>query len=294
MANTVGTLNLLQSVVDHDVELEKFDTAGTSEEYGNVHEAVAHHHDFDELGGLILHERSPINPKSIYATAKVAADFLTMNYHDAYGLPGRRHAHVQQLRAAPEPALRHGDDHHPGARARPEIELGALEPLRDFCFCTDGVRGHLTVAAKGIPGDVYVYGQGENISMADWVEHDPPRRRRGRLLAGRPPRRHDDRALAAGRDRGDGAARRLREAARARRAGSRRSRGRRASSARSLVRREPRGWIGRVDWLTRQASRRRERILVTGGGGFLGSHLVERLRDARRRASSSRAAPTST
>jgi dTDP-glucose 4,6-dehydratase len=69
MANTVGTLNLLQSIVDHDVELEKFDTAGTSEEYGNVRENVAHHHDFDDLGSLILHERSPINPKSIYATA---------------------------------------------------------------------------------------------------------------------------------------------------------------------------------------------------------------------------------
>ena len=48
MANTVGTLNLLQSVVDWGLELEKFDTAGTSEEYGNVREAVAHHHDFDE------------------------------------------------------------------------------------------------------------------------------------------------------------------------------------------------------------------------------------------------------
>ena len=30
------------------------------------------------------------------------------------------------------------------------------------------MRGHLTVAAHGMPGDVYVYGQGENISMADW------------------------------------------------------------------------------------------------------------------------------
>ncbi|MFO7855499.1 MAG: GDP-mannose 4,6-dehydratase, partial [Paracoccaceae bacterium] len=27
------------------------------------------------------------NPTSIYATSKLAADFLTMNYHDAYGLP---------------------------------------------------------------------------------------------------------------------------------------------------------------------------------------------------------------
>ena len=88
MANTVGTLNLLQSIVDTGLEIEKFDTAGTSEEYGNVRDDVAHHHDFDDDGGLILHERSPINPKSIYATAKVAADFLTMNYHDAFGLPG--------------------------------------------------------------------------------------------------------------------------------------------------------------------------------------------------------------
>ena len=56
------------------------------------------------------------------------------------------------------------------ALERDEIELGQLDPLRDFCFCTDGVRGHLTVAAQGIPGDVYVYGQGENISMEDWSE----------------------------------------------------------------------------------------------------------------------------
>jgi len=76
------------AVVDAGLELEKFDTAGTSEEYGNVRESVSDHHDFDESGGLILHERSPINPKSVYATAKVAADFLTMNYHDAFGVPG--------------------------------------------------------------------------------------------------------------------------------------------------------------------------------------------------------------
>jgi len=87
-ANILGTLNLLQAIVDWELELEKFDTAGTSEEYGNVREGVADQHDFDDAGGLILHERSPINPKSIYATSKVAADFLTMNYHDAFGVPG--------------------------------------------------------------------------------------------------------------------------------------------------------------------------------------------------------------
>jgi dTDP-glucose 4,6-dehydratase len=169
MANTVGTLNLLQSVVDHGVELEKFDTAGTSEEYGNVRESVSHHHDFDELGGLILHERSPINPKSIYATAKVAADFLTMNYFDAFGLPGVVTRMFNNYGPRQNPRYVTGTI-ITQALTRPEVELGALEPLRDFCFCTDGVRGHLTVTAHGIAGDHYVYGQGQNISMRDWSE----------------------------------------------------------------------------------------------------------------------------
>jgi dTDP-glucose 4,6-dehydratase len=169
MANTIGTLNLLQSVVDHGLELEKFDTAGTSEEYGNVRESVAHHHDFDDAGGLILHERSPINPKSIYATAKVAADFLTMNYHDAFGVPGVVTRMFNNYGPRQNPRYVTGTIISQ-ALTRTEILLGALEPLRDFCFCTDGVRGHLTVAAHGVPGDVYVYGQGENISMQDWTD----------------------------------------------------------------------------------------------------------------------------
>jgi dTDP-glucose 4,6-dehydratase len=169
MANTVGTLNLLQSIVDNGLELEKFDTAGTSEEYGNVREAVAHHHDFGEDGALILHERSPINPKSIYATAKVAADFLTMNYHDAYGVPGVVTRMFNNYGPRQNPRYVTGTI-ITQALERETIELGALEPMRDFCFCADGVRGHLTVAAKGIPGDVYVYGQGKNITMKDWSD----------------------------------------------------------------------------------------------------------------------------
>jgi dTDP-glucose 4,6-dehydratase len=169
MTNTVGTLNLLQSIVDNGLELEKFDTAGTSEEYGNPHESVAHHHDFDEDGGLILHERSPINPKSIYATSKVAADFLTMNYHDAFGVPGVVTRMFNNYGPRQNPRYVTGTI-ITQALTRPVVELGQLEPLRDFCFCCDGVRGHLMVAAQGIPGDLYVYGQGSNISMRDWAD----------------------------------------------------------------------------------------------------------------------------
>ncbi len=168
VANTIGTLNLLQSIVDNELELEKFDTAGTSEEYGNVHEQVRHHHDFDEAGSLILHERSPINPKSIYATSKVAADFLTMNYHDAFGLPGVVTRMFNNYGPRQNPRYVTGTI-ITQALERETIELGQLDPMRDFCFCTDGVRGHLTVAAKGVPGDLYVYGQGKNVAMGDWA-----------------------------------------------------------------------------------------------------------------------------
>ncbi len=131
-------------------------------------ESVAHHHDFDNAGSLILHERSPINPKSIYATSKVAADFLTMNFHDAYGIPAVVTRMFNNYGPRQNPRYVTGTI-ITQALERETIELGQLDPLRDFCFCTDGVRGHLTVAAHGTPGDVYVYGQGENISMADWV-----------------------------------------------------------------------------------------------------------------------------
>ncbi|HSK15293.1 MAG TPA: GDP-mannose 4,6-dehydratase [Gaiellaceae bacterium] len=168
MANTVGTLNLLQSIVDWGVELEKLNTAGTSEEYGNVREAVAHHHDYDRDGSLILHERSPLNPKSVYATAKVAADFLTMNYHDAYGVPGVVTRMFNNYGPRQNPRYLTGTV-ITQALERDRVELGNLDPMRDFCYCADGVRGHLAVTLKGVPGDVYCYGQGRNISVRDWA-----------------------------------------------------------------------------------------------------------------------------
>jgi dTDP-glucose 4,6-dehydratase len=168
MANTVGTLNLLQAIVDAGLELEKLNTAGTSEEYGDVREAVAHHHDFDDDGGVVLHERSPLNPKSIYATAKVAADFLTMNYHDAYGVPGVVTRMFNNYGPRQNPRYVTGTI-ITQALERDEVELGNLTPMRDFCYCTDGVRGHLAVTLNGIPGDVYCYGQGRNISVGEWA-----------------------------------------------------------------------------------------------------------------------------
>ena len=166
--NVLGTLNLLQSIVDHRVELEKLSTSGTSEEYGNVRDGARTRHSFDDDGGLVLHEESPLNPKSVYATSKLAADFLTVNFHDAYGVP----AVVTRMFNTYGP--RQSPRYITGtvitqALERDVVEIGNLEPERDFVYCGDSVRAHLLVGIHGRPGDVYCFGQGEHVAIGDWA-----------------------------------------------------------------------------------------------------------------------------
>jgi dTDP-glucose 4,6-dehydratase len=167
--NVNGTLNLLQSIVDLDLDIAKFDTAGTSEEYGNVREEMQHNHEFDEDGRVLLSERSPVNPTSVYATSKLVADFLTMNYHDAYGLPTVTTRMFNNYGPRQNPRYITGTI-ITQALERDIVELGNLSPKRDMCYVADGVRGHLHVALEGTLGEQYVYGYGENISMREWAD----------------------------------------------------------------------------------------------------------------------------
>jgi dTDP-glucose 4,6-dehydratase len=167
-SNVVGTLNVLQSIVDHRLELARLSTSGTSEEYGNVTEGNRAQHAFDEEGGVVLHEHSPLNPMSVYATSKLTADFLTVNFHEAYGLPGivtrmfNNYGPRQNPRYVTSTVITQ-------ALERERVELGTLEPRRDFCFVTDGARAHLLAALHGAPGRAYCFGQGANISIGDWA-----------------------------------------------------------------------------------------------------------------------------
>ena len=73
-----------------------------------------------------------------------------MNYYDAFGVPGVVTRMFNNYGPRQNPRYVTGTI-ITQALTRETIELGALDPLRDFCFCTDGVRGHLTVAAHGEP-----------------------------------------------------------------------------------------------------------------------------------------------
>jgi len=165
--NVLGTINLLQSIVDLDMDVYRVDTAGSSEEYGNVREEMRHHYRFDDNGGLILDEKSPINPQSVYATSKVAEDFLTRNFHRAYGVPGVVTRMFNNYGPRQNPRFVTGTI-VTQALAKDVIQLGYMLAKRDFCFVRDGAMGHIHVALFGEPGDVYVFGHGENVSILEW------------------------------------------------------------------------------------------------------------------------------
>ena len=284
MANTVGTLNLLQSIVDQRTRARE----------------VRHRRHVRGVRQRARGRRAPprLRRRGQPDPARALADQPEVDLRDREGR-GRLPDDELPRRLRRSPASSRGCSTTTG-RARTRATSPArssrrrssarrsssaqLEPLRDFCFCTDGVRGHLTVAAQGIPGDVYVYGQGENISMADWSRPDPPQvgEEHGFWPAGRRvvstaaryrPGASEVMALRVGYEKLN---RETGWEPKVELGGGR-------PPHDPLVRGEPRP-LDRPRRLGVADPRRRDAtILVTGGGGFLGSHLVERLRARGRR-----------
>jgi len=157
-ANFFGTMNTLQAVVDLDLSLRKLTFAGTSEEYGNANKGNKKYTEFSEL-----------NPESPYATAKVAADFICRNYHNAYGIPTvitrmfNNYGPRQNARYVTGTIISQ-------ALTKDKVELGALKPTRDFLYVKDGAKGHMLAAEKGKPGNIYAFGYEGDISIGDWAK----------------------------------------------------------------------------------------------------------------------------
>ena len=101
-----------------------------------------------------------------------------MNYHDAFGVPGVVTRMFNNYGPRQNPRYVTGTIITQALDAT-EIELGELEPLRDFCFCTDGVRGHLTVAAQRHARRRLRLRAGREHLDARLGRPDPPRRRGG-------------------------------------------------------------------------------------------------------------------
>ena len=153
--NVVGTLNVLQAARAGGVE--RVVQMSSSEVYGSAQTVP-------------ISEEHPLNAQSPYAATKIGADQLALSFQRSFELPVvvarpfNTYGPRQSARAIiPSIAAQ--------ALTRDVVELGAVEPTRDFLYVGDNVAGLIrcgTVA--GIEGETLNLGTGTEISIGELAE----------------------------------------------------------------------------------------------------------------------------
>jgi NAD dependent epimerase/dehydratase len=151
--NVRGTLNVLQSCRDFDVE--RVLITSTSEVYGTA-EYVP------------IDEKHPCKPQSPYSATKISADAIALSFYKSFSLPVilarpfNTYGPRQSARAI-IPTIITQLVNKPG-----EIKLGSLRPTRDFNYVEDVCRGFIALAKcdKAI-GSVVNIGSGTEISIEE-------------------------------------------------------------------------------------------------------------------------------
>jgi len=151
--NVRGTLNVLEGA--RRAGVRRFVQTSTSEVYGTP-------------ASLPIVEDHPLKAQSPYAASKVAADQLTLAYHDTYGLPAtilrpfNTYGPRQSVRAVLPTMLRQL------LAGRREIRLGRLDTARDLTFVADTVDGFIRAAvAADIDGRTIQLGTGRSETIGD-------------------------------------------------------------------------------------------------------------------------------
>jgi NAD dependent epimerase/dehydratase len=154
-ANVVGTLNVLEAA--RRSEAVRIVHTSTSEVYGTAQTVP-------------IDEEHPLHPQSPYAASKVGADELALSFQRSFGTPisivrpFNTYGPRQSARAVIPTIVSQ-------ALSRDVIELGAIEPTRDFLYVEDTVRGLLRAAeADGAVGEVINLGTGTEVSIREVAE----------------------------------------------------------------------------------------------------------------------------
>jgi GDP-4-dehydro-6-deoxy-D-mannose reductase len=167
-AETFATNILAQANVLEAVRAERFGprvlVAGSSEEYGLVREEETP-----------VTEEQPLRPLSPYAVSKVAQDTMGYQYWQSYGIP------IIRTRAFNHSGPRRGEIFATSNFARqvveieagrrePLLEVGNLEPRRDFSDVRDIVRGYWALLQRGEAGEVYNLCSGQTWSIQEVLD----------------------------------------------------------------------------------------------------------------------------
>jgi GDPmannose 4,6-dehydratase len=152
----MGTLRMLEAVRTASWPI-RFYQAGSSEMYGKVLETPQS-------------ERTPFNPRSPYAIAKLFAHYLTIDYREAYGIhasngilfnhesPRRGGTFVTRKVTRAVAAILKGDQRH--------LYLGNLDAQRDWGYAPEYVEAMWLMLQQPEPGD-YVIATGEMHSVRE-------------------------------------------------------------------------------------------------------------------------------
>jgi GDPmannose 4,6-dehydratase len=155
----IGTLRMLEAVRTADWPI-RFYQAGSSEMYGNVLETPQN-------------ERTPFNPRSPYAIAKLFAHFMVVDYREAYGLhasngilfnhesPRRGGTFVTRKVTRGIAAILKGEQEH--------IYLGNLDARRDWGYAPEYVEAMWRMLQQPEPDD-YVIATGEMHTVRELCE----------------------------------------------------------------------------------------------------------------------------
>jgi GDPmannose 4,6-dehydratase len=155
----MGTLRLLEAIRTADWPI-RFYQAGSSEMYGRVLESPQT-------------ERTPFNPRSPYAIAKVFAHFMTVDYREAYSLhasngilfnhesPRRGGTFVTRKVTQGIAAILAGSAEH--------LYLGNLDARRDWGYAREYVEAMWLMLQQDQPDD-YVIATGEMHTVRELCE----------------------------------------------------------------------------------------------------------------------------
>jgi dTDP-glucose 4,6-dehydratase len=154
--NINGTLNVLQAA--RKLGTQRVVCTSTSETYGTAQ-------------FVPITEAHPLNGQSPYAATKIGADQLALSFYQSFDLPVtvlrpfNTYGPRQSARAVIPTIISQI------AKGVRQIELGSLEPTRDFTFVRDTVKGFMQAAAcDEALGQAINIGSGFEISIKETAE----------------------------------------------------------------------------------------------------------------------------
>ena len=161
--NLGGTLALLRALreTSHGARLL---FVGSSEEYGAV----------DEPGQPIT-EDVPLQPTTVYGASKAAAEIAAAQWARAYGLDVVRvrafnHTGPGQAPAFVCSAVARQIARIDAGLQDPVLQVGNLDPVRDFSDVRDVVAGYVAVLEAGQSGAVYNLCSGRGLRIAEVID----------------------------------------------------------------------------------------------------------------------------